>query len=239
MFAVSFVLGFHGCDESVGEKMLANEQDVIVSENRYDWLGAGAYFWENSPDRALEWAQFLMRHPQNAEHKIRKPFVVGAVIDLGNCLDLSDAGSLEIIKEAYAEFKKTSELAGSPLPVNEPAHKADPDLVKRHLDCAVMNYVHALREDRQAGAALEPFDTVRGLFTEGGNYILARKSCRRRTFRFAYVIRGGALRHIFDRGRRTNGIFSSGLRAASRPLGLSTGYPVLGASWRAVFFCIC
>lgn len=168
MFAVSFVLGFHGCDQSVGEKMLANEQDVIVSENRYDWLGAGAYFWENSPDRALEWAHFLTKHPQNPEHNIAKPFVVGAVIDLGNCLDLSDAGSLEIIKEAYARFKETSELAGSPLPVNEPAHKADRDLVKRHLDCAVMNYVHALREDRQAGAALEPFDTVRGLFTEGG-----------------------------------------------------------------------
>jgi hypothetical protein len=82
---------------------------VIVSENRYDWLGAGAYFWENSPDRAMEWAHFLTQHPQNPEHNIAKPFVVGAVIDLGNCLDLSDAGSLEIIKEAYAKFKKTSD----------------------------------------------------------------------------------------------------------------------------------
>jgi hypothetical protein len=167
MFAVSFVLGFHGCDRSIGEKMLTNQQDVLVSANRYDWLGRGGYFWENSPDRALEWAQFLKKHPQIPEHKINDPFVVGAVIDLGNCLDLSDAGSLEIVKKAYAEFKRSSESAGSPLPVNEPAHGADQDLVKRHLDCAVINFVHALREDK-GGAALQPFDTVRGLFTEGG-----------------------------------------------------------------------
>lgn len=165
MFAISFVLGFHGCDRSVGEKMLRNQQHVLVSANRYDWLGKGGYFWENSPDRALEWARFLKKHPQNPEHKINDPFVVGAVIDLGNCLDLSDAGSLEIIKTAYDEFKRSCESAGSPLPVNEAAHKTDPDLVKRHLDCAVINFVHALREQ---GGALEPFETVRGLFTEGG-----------------------------------------------------------------------
>jgi hypothetical protein len=147
--------------------MLRNEQHVLISENRYDWLGSGAYFWENSPDRALEWARFLQKHPQNPEHKINEPFVVGAVIDLGNCLDLSDAGSLEIIKTAYGQFKRSSDSAGSPLPENEPAHETDEDLVKRHLDCAVINFVHALREDNQ-DESLEPFDTVRGLFTEGG-----------------------------------------------------------------------
>ena len=27
------------------------------SENDYDWLGSGIYFWEEGPKRALEWAQ--------------------------------------------------------------------------------------------------------------------------------------------------------------------------------------
>jgi hypothetical protein len=48
--------------------------------------------------------------------------------------------------------------------VNEPAHSDDIDLVRRHLDCAVVNFVHLLRERER----LDPFDTVRGVFTEGG-----------------------------------------------------------------------
>ena len=57
-----------------------------------------------------------------------------------------------------------TESAGAELPVNEPSHDADVDLVKRHLDCAVMNFVHALRDQTD----LQRFDTVRGVFTEGG-----------------------------------------------------------------------
>ena len=94
--------------------MLDHPLQHVISENPYDWLGRGGYFWENSPDRALEWAQFLRKHPQNPEHKIKDPFVVGAVIDLGNCLDLSDAGSLEIIKTAYDQFKRSSESRAAP-----------------------------------------------------------------------------------------------------------------------------
>jgi hypothetical protein len=40
----------------------------------------------------------------------------------------------------------------------------DEDLLKRKLDCAVINYVHAMREDE---AELKPFDSVRGPFVEG------------------------------------------------------------------------
>lgn len=164
MFATSFVLGYHGCDKKIGEKILSSGDHVSPSRNAYDWLGAGAYFWENSPDRALSWAKFLQKYPQVADHKIETPFVVGAIIDLGNCLDLSDAGSLTIIRKGYEEFKAITESAGAPLPSNERAHDADTDLVKRHLDCAVVNFVHALRERSN----LRPFDTVRGIFTEGG-----------------------------------------------------------------------
>jgi len=164
MFATSFVLGYHGCDEKVGEKILRSSDHVSASSNDYDWLGGGAYFWENSPERALEWAEFLRQHPPVASGKIHTPFVIGAIIDLGNCLDLSDAGSLAIIRSGYARFKATNESACAQLPVNEPAHGDDTDLVKRHLDCAVVNFVHVLREQSK----LRPFDTVRGIFTEGG-----------------------------------------------------------------------
>lgn len=164
MFATSFVLGYHGCDEDIGERILAGEH-VSVSENAYDWLGTGAYFWENSPERALSWAKFLQKHPPSPARKIGTPFVVGAIIDLGNCLDLTDAGSLAIIRSGYEQFKRTVDSAGAQLPANERAHSRDEDLVKRHLDCAVVNFVHLLRERSK----LRTFDTVRGIFTEGGD----------------------------------------------------------------------
>ena len=40
----SFVLGFHGCDRSVGEDVLADKSRLLPSENSYDWLGSGIYF---------------------------------------------------------------------------------------------------------------------------------------------------------------------------------------------------
>ncbi len=83
---------------------------------------------------------------------------------MGDCLNLSDAKSLEIVRNGYDELKHVSESAGAPLPINEPSHSEDTDLVKRHLDCAVVNFVHAARDQQD----LTPFDTVRGLFTEGG-----------------------------------------------------------------------
>ena len=165
MFATSFVLGYHGCDQKVGERILDSGDDhVSASKNACDWLGTGSYFWENSSDRALSWAKFLQKYPQIADHKIETPFVIGAIIDLGNCLDLSDTESLTIIRKGYEEFKATNESAGTLLPANDRAHDADTDLVKRHLDCAVVNFVHALRDQSN----LRPFDTVRGIFTEGG-----------------------------------------------------------------------
>ena len=54
--SASFVLGYHGCDRETSERLLLNEP-FRPSENAYDWLGAGIYFWEANPDRALDWAR--------------------------------------------------------------------------------------------------------------------------------------------------------------------------------------
>ena len=164
MFAPGFALGYHGCDRVIGEKILQNQAHVSVSENTHDWLGHGAYFWENSPKRALQWAEFVKKNPQHFKHKISDPFVIGAIIDLGNCLELTDAESLEIVKAGFNEFYETMKDSGSEMPVNEPSHKGDTDLVKRRLDCAVINFVHFLREKEKK----QPFASVRGIFAEGG-----------------------------------------------------------------------
>lgn len=96
----------HGCERKVGEAVLAGDGQVARSENVCDWLGHGAYLWENSPRRALGWARFLTQRPPVTKRKIRDPFVIGAVIDLGNCLDLTDAASREMIRAGYDEFER-------------------------------------------------------------------------------------------------------------------------------------
>jgi hypothetical protein len=52
----NLVLGFHGCDSTVFERVLYGHEDLEISHNSYDWLGSGIYFWENSFQRAYDWA---------------------------------------------------------------------------------------------------------------------------------------------------------------------------------------
>jgi hypothetical protein len=42
------IVGFHGCDEKVRDKIVANHSEMKPSCNKYDWLGNGFYFWENN-----------------------------------------------------------------------------------------------------------------------------------------------------------------------------------------------
>ena len=55
------VLGFHGCDEEVAEAVINDQKSLLKSENSYDWLGHGVYFWENNPRRALEFAEEMKK----------------------------------------------------------------------------------------------------------------------------------------------------------------------------------
>ena len=157
----SFILGYHGCDRSVGERVLSGELALDGSNQDFDWLGPGIYFWESDPKRAWEWADWKVGRGSYA-----MPFVLGAVIDLGNCLDLMARESLEVISAAYASLEAATKAAGDgrALPVNKSAGTRDEDNLLRFLDCAVIRHLHeALSVEN-----VEPFDSVRGLFTEGG-----------------------------------------------------------------------
>ena len=153
----AFVLGYHGCDAEIGEAILAGKTTLARSEKAYDWLGPGSYFWESDPRRAWEWAE--ARKKQNL---IKKAFVIGAVIDLGNCLDLLSRDSLELLGEAHKDLVAIFRAApeGTAFPENK---GGDGDKLLRFLDCAVIKVLH----QSQAEKGREPFDTVRGLFTEG------------------------------------------------------------------------
>jgi hypothetical protein len=152
--ATSFVLGFHGCDRSVADKLVEGEA-FNPSRNDYDWLGPGAYFWEANPQRGIDFArelQTLRRGP-----KVESPAVVGAVIDLGLCLDVTTTAGIRQIRDAHADLSKVAEAAGQPLPSNSS------DSLRRKLDCAVVTYLHQVRGARNLAA----IDTLRGIFVEG------------------------------------------------------------------------
>ncbi|KXV43053.1 hypothetical protein [Gluconobacter roseus] len=156
----SFVLGYHGCDAEVGEKILRGAP-VRHSEEDYDWLGHGAYFWESDPGRAWMWADSKVSRGSCTE-----AFVVGAIIDLGNCLDLTEQECIQELSEAYAGLKATFSRSGSELPANKDPQKfPSGDKLQRYLDCAVINYLCEAMEEM--GEMVDPYDTVRGLFVEG------------------------------------------------------------------------
>ena len=67
-----YVLAYHGLDRELGEKILTGKQGLVPSENGYDWLVHGIYFWEEDYNRAAEWAykrQSALRYTHQTQHR--------------------------------------------------------------------------------------------------------------------------------------------------------------------------
>lgn len=157
------VLGFHGCDEKIRDSVVGKKGVILEpSENDYDWLGNGIYFWENSSERALNYAIELKNNPIKAKNPINKPSVIGAVIDLGHCLDLLDSEYLNLLKMGYRILSTYNLEQGRSIPANKPIEKQG-DLLLRQLDCAVIETIHQFNHEER----LHEFDSVRGVFFEG------------------------------------------------------------------------
>jgi hypothetical protein len=157
--ATSFVLGYHGCDAITAENAITGRIDLLASDQPHDWLGPGIYFWESDPRRAFEWSSKKAR-----AGRIATPAVIGAIIDLRNCLDLISREDILLLAAAYMSFEARQADAGLEMPVNLPAKGLpDSDKPRRFLDRAVINHLHTMIAAKQE----EPFDTVRGMFAEG------------------------------------------------------------------------
>lgn len=156
-------LAFHGCDASVIAPVINGEVHLNPSRNSYDWLGHGIYFWEFDQERAFSYAADLSVSLRSNAPKVSQPGVIGAVIDLGNCLDLMDYQTLQLVRLAYEHLLKGVLGDDQLLPKNKRDSRSG-DLLMRDLDCAVIEslheiWVHDLRQP--------PFDSVRGVFWEG------------------------------------------------------------------------
>jgi hypothetical protein len=139
------VTGYHGCHVDTANDIVAGA-GFRPSQNGYDWLGAGIYFWEDGPSRAAEWA--------------RKRFgdsgaVVQATISLGRSLNLLDTTHFDRLEQSYEKILLTLPGLGLEVPKN---------IRKLHeLDYVVVEYYC----DEVATTGGEAFQTVRGCFPEG------------------------------------------------------------------------
>jgi len=100
------VIAYHGCDAKVAERILRGAP-FRKSQNDYDWLGEGIYFWEYGADRALQFAR-----EQHARGKVKRPTIVGALIQLGNCFDLMDTKFTRELASAYGMLQNRPERVG-------------------------------------------------------------------------------------------------------------------------------
>ena len=135
------VTGYHGTSAQRAAAIVRNVA-FDLSQNDYDWIGHGVYFWEHAPFRAWDWAT----------HKYgRDAAVVEAEIRLGRCLDLTDIRYTRAMQLAFDGLREAYAAKTAVLPVNR--GKA------RRLDCLVINYI--------AENVFPECETVRAPFLEG------------------------------------------------------------------------
>jgi hypothetical protein len=140
------IYGYHGTSQTQALSILEN--GFRASDNDYDWLGTGIYFFQDAPTRAKQWA--IEQHPDN-------PAVIRAKIELENCIDLLDINWVPPLKIIYNSFVEQRIRANLPLP------KQNPSKSKAHrLDCAFFNFASQVLSSRGKTLA-----SIRAVFVEG------------------------------------------------------------------------
>lgn len=154
-----FVVGYHGCDATLARRVLLGEAQLTPSNNSYDWLGQGIYFWEHGPARAF---QFAREEARRSPKKISAPTVLGAYIYLGDCLDFLDVEFTDALAASYEKFMLEQIELRNPISENR-GRRQDGTKAFHSLDRAVIEFTvdKCLKEGRR-------FDSVRGAFWEGG-----------------------------------------------------------------------
>lgn len=116
-----------------------------MSQNPFDWLGRGFYFFQDSPWRAFEWAR---------THHGKDAAVIASTISLEACADLLDPCWQELLRDADGSFVASLLEQGQDPPVNRGGNRAR--------DCATINWF-CERQERE-GPAIK---SVRAIFLEG------------------------------------------------------------------------
>lgn len=171
------VLAYHGCDITIRDGLVRRVIEPKISNNPYDWLGKGLYFFEGDFLRAKKLAQ--NSHERNLQLLTRQPIgtpaVVGAILDIDRWFDLTtQTGIFDFTRAASALVAGS---AGGEMPRNKQAFPDDEDFIHRAFDRAACEMVHKYRElthkkaledhDSAAIVASAPYQASRGAYEQG------------------------------------------------------------------------
>ncbi len=140
----SEAIGFHGTSRAALPHLLA--RDIRSSDQHFEWLGTGFYFWQDSPWRARQWAEGC--YGSDAA-------VIIARIDLEGCLDLLNPRWQHEVAHADFDFVFQCVIEGRTIPENS-------DRGNHARDAATINWYC----DR-APATGPKVRSVRAIFEEG------------------------------------------------------------------------
>ncbi|MDR1442927.1 MAG: hypothetical protein LBJ02_11220 [Bifidobacteriaceae bacterium] len=138
------VIAYHGT--STAAALSIDGGQIKFSQNKYDWLGDGAYFFESGRSRASDWAAQL--HPAGWA-------VFEASISTAGSLDLADPASVQLMTWEERRLRREHEERGEEVPgqLENGNHNLDRLVINRlceHLEAAGIQV-----------------KTVRGVFQEG------------------------------------------------------------------------
>ena len=137
------VVGYHGTSIRSAEAVIRD--GFRLSQNSYDWLGDGVYFFQDALNRAWEWA--ASSYPD-------EPAVIGAELVLVDCMDLLDTDWYSVLADTHDAYVGLLKELGRTPPIQAGgAHR---------LDRAVINY--AIGVLTRNGTEIS---CVRGAFVEG------------------------------------------------------------------------
>lgn len=139
----NIITGHHGTHRSSAEQIV--KEGFSPSSKPEDWLGDGAYFFQDAPTRATEWAN--TKYGENAA-------VIESEIDLADFIDLLDIEWVDWLIRVHDRFVSILKSRGELIPIQKGgAHR---------LDRGVLNYAVKLLD---ADGVL--VRGIRGAFIEG------------------------------------------------------------------------
>src|SRR5436853_5987819 len=94
------VRAYHGTTLDAAQQIIS-QREFRKSQKRWDWLGYGAYFFQDAPGRAWDWASTY-----SISHFGGRPAVLAVNVDLTGCLDLLDVKATEFLKNFDKLFRR-------------------------------------------------------------------------------------------------------------------------------------
>lgn len=151
------VIGYHGTQKSVAEKIVLRQESFQWSDRPHDWMGNGIYYWEYGPKQAWWFAEVRRR-----QRRWKEPVaVVASMIRLGFCFDLLDPDNAKDLKSFHDDYVEAQAALGLPVPANGRRWK--------YLDKAVFEYAYAAVDaENERNGDPARVDTCRGIYVRPG-----------------------------------------------------------------------